>query len=494
MLLPAPLPLPRLLQIPRLWNGFRRTCRFLSWPTAGALLLVAAPHPLPAQPGLTIYPNGTSIVRETVPLDLKEGENLVRYSGATAQLDPSSVLLRDPAGKVPLKILEQNYRNDPITSQSLLERFENQPQTVTFLVHEPQKPDRLVEGRVIRSGYVPGGASVEPIIEVDGKLLFELPGKPLFGGLKEDNILKPQLLWKILSPAPAQFEAELAYLTGGLHWESSYNLILPESSELADLAGWVTVSNHTGKTFESARIKLLAGDLHRAPVSNLQVKRGLPLLGAAAAAPGSQVEEKPLDEYHLYTLPRPTTLRDQETKQIEFIRASGVPTRRIYRLTVSGRTPHILPLTPVQSFLEFQNNEPAKLGVPLPAGVIRVYRKDGENLELVGEDRIQHTANREKISLLLGNAFDLVGECKLVQQSTDSNRKTAEESYEVRLRNRGQKPVQIEVLEQRPPGRNWALVEKSIEPLKADANTLIFPVDVPAGGEASLRYSLRYTW
>ncbi|MCX8512966.1 MAG: hypothetical protein ORN83_14545, partial [Chthoniobacteraceae bacterium] len=183
-----------------------------------------------ASPGLTIYNGQFAVVRDTVPLELKAGENSIRYSGATASLDPSTVILRDPSGKVSLSILEQNYQNDPVNELTLLDRYEGQ--VLSFLVHEAQKGDRTVEGKIIRSGYVPGGQPVEPMVEVDGKIVFELPGRPLFPAVKDEGVLlKPVLSWKIQSPEATSLQAELAYLTQGLEWSASYNLVLPEAGD-----------------------------------------------------------------------------------------------------------------------------------------------------------------------------------------------------------------------------------------------------------------------
>lgn len=475
-------------------------------PTLRSLCVLAASTCVTsAQPGLTIYNGHFAVVRDTVPLELKAGENVVRYTGATASLEPSSVILRDPAGKVPLSILEQNYRNDPVSEQSLLDRYEDSPQTVSFLVREPQKPDRIVEGRVIRSGYVPGGATVQPIIEVDGKLVFELPGRPLFTGLKDDNILKPQLTWKIQSPEAAQLQAELAYLTGGLEWDASYNFVLPETGDTADLNGWVTLKNHSGKVFENAKIKLMAGDINRAPVP-MRAPMGKAMAMSPQSLAVDSVTERSFDDFHLYELPRATTLRDQETKQLEFTRASSVPTKRIYTYEGSPSFRFMGQAIiewewgsgeenkKVESVLEFQNNEAAHLGIPLPAGNVRVYRKDGEQLEFVGEDHIEHAPRNEKVRLKLGFAFDLVGERKRTNFKVDSAQHILDESFEVRVRNQSKRAVEIQVLEHLPRTANWTISEKNKEFQKLDSQTMQFTLPVVPEGEAVLKYTVHYTW
>jgi hypothetical protein len=316
------------------------------------MLFVAFASPLLAgQPALTIYNQNFAVVRDTVPIDLKQGVNNMRFTEATAHLEPDSVILRDPTGKTNLQILEQNYRNDPVSQELLLSLSEGK--TIDFLVVEPNKPNTIVQGKVVRSGYVPhsqeamqrygqysamaqsamayqSGGTSQPIIEVDGKLRFSLPGQPLFPPLSDDTILKPTIAWQLQADKAGKLDAELAYVTGGMSWEASYNIVAPEKSDLLDFVGWVTMDNQSGKTFDNAKIKLMAGD-----VSKIQRRQDRSYLGneelamrSAVAAP--PVSEKAFEDYHLYTLARPTTLRDRETKQVEFIRATGVKSERVY--------------------------------------------------------------------------------------------------------------------------------------------------------------------
>ncbi len=470
----------------------------------GSLLICLLCASAVAQPSLTIYNGQFAVVRDIVPLELKAGENNVRYSGATANLDPSTVILRDPAGKIPLSILEQNYQNDPVNQLTLLDRFEGQ--SLSFLVRgDSQKGDHLLEGKVIRSGYVPGGVPVEPMIEVEGKILFELPGRPLFPALKDEGLLlKPLLNWKIQSPEAATLQAELAYLTQGLEWTASYNLVLPEAGDAADINGWVTIKNMSGKQFEGARIKLMAGDVHRNQPQAEPVLRQAMMKGDLAFDAG--VVEKTFDDFHLYTLPRPTTLRDQETKQIEFARAAAIPTKRVYTydpapnlgfpgspmLDVNwGR---VVSQKKVESVLEFTNSEAAALGIPLPAGVLRVYRKDGEQLEFVGEDQLGHTPRNETVRIRLGNAFDLVGERKRTNFDVDQAQHTMDESFEIRLRNQGKSPVQIRAVEHLVRTAKWTMSSKSMECLPLDSHTVEFLVPVAAESEAVVTYTVHYTW
>src|SRR5213592_4109240 len=320
---------------------------------AAAITLVCfalTPLLFASQPALTIYNQNFAMVRDTVPLDLKQGINNVRFTETTAHLAPDSVILRDSTFKTNLQIFEQNYRKDPVSQELLLSLFEGK--TIDFLVVEPNKPNMIVQGKIVRSGYArhsqeamqrygqryamaqsamayQSGGMSQPIIEVDGKLRFTLPGQPLFPPLGDDTILKPTIEWQLQADKAAKLEAELAYVTGGMSWEADYNIVAPEKSDLLDFIGWVTMDNQSGKTFENAKIKLMAGD-----VSKIQQAEGLVVTyGGAIARRGTEeppITEKAFDEYHLYTLQRATTLRDRETKQVEFIRASGVKSEKIF--------------------------------------------------------------------------------------------------------------------------------------------------------------------
>ena len=234
-----------------------------------------------AQPALTIYNQNFAVVRDTIPLDLKQGVNDVRFTETTAHLEPDSVILRDPAEKTKLQILEQNYRNDPVSQELLLSIFEGK--TIEFETDLGWGQKKVVPGKIIRSGYVPHAQSAmqrygqtyyqsqmamasgtsQPIIEVEGKLQFALPGRPVFPPLTGDTILKPTIDWQVNADKAGKLEAELAYVTGGMSWEADYNIVAPEKSDLLDVIGWVTIDNQSGKTFENAKIKLMAGDVSK---------------------------------------------------------------------------------------------------------------------------------------------------------------------------------------------------------------------------------------
>jgi hypothetical protein len=485
-----------------------------------------------AQPALTIYNQNFAVVRDTVPLDLQSGVNTVRYAGATAQVEPDSVILRDPAGKHSLQILEQNYRNDPVSQELLLSLFEGK--TIGFekvrMKDNTQTPE-TIQGKIVRSGFVPGGSPEQPIIEVNGKLQFSLPGEPRFPDLGDDTVLKPAFNWLLQSDQPGKFDAEVGYVTGGFTWSASYNLVSPEKGDLVDIVGWITMNNNSGKMFENAKIKLMAGDVNKIQPPRPMIMRavGGNFGGGEGFAP--PVTEKSFDEFHLYDVARPTTLHNRETKQVEFVHAEKIFAPTIYVYDGSSDYRFYGGLNTQQGYgqsgnkkvlvqREFVNAETNQLGIALPAGKLRFYRRDADSqLQFVGENTIDHTPRKETVRVTTGNSFDLVGERKQtdfkvvlvngspqidpntglqVASSTATNAPPPpwlDESFEIKLRNRKKDaPVEIRVVEHLYRWSNWEITKKSDDFVKKDSQTIEFRIPVKPDEERTVTYSVHYSW
>jgi hypothetical protein len=461
-----------------------------------------------AQPALTIYNQNFAVVRDTVPLDLKAGANPVTYAGATAQVEPDSVILRDPAGKHSLQILEQNYRNDPVSQELLLSLFEGK--TIDFgkvRMKDNTQTTELIPGKIIRSGFIPGGGNEQPIIEVNGKLQFSLPGQPLFPDLGSDTILKPAFNWLLQSDKPGAFDAEVGYVTGGFDWSASYNLVSPEQGDQCDLVGWITMNNQSGKTFEDAKIKLMAGDVNKIQPPRLTMLGGMraKAMNMAMADESAAVTEKAFDEFHLYSIARATTLHDHETKQVEFVHAEkmyaptiyvydGAEGYRFYGLNYDrgyGQNDN----KKITVMREFRNAETNQLGIALPAGKLRFYRRDdGGQLQFVGENTIDHTPRNETVRVTTGNSFDLVGERKQTNFHVDTADKWIDETFEIKLRNHKKEPVEIRVVEHLYRWSNWDITAKSNDFEKKDSQTIDFNVPVKPEEEKTLTYTVHYSW
>ncbi len=483
-----------------------------------------------ADPALTIYNQNFAVIRETLPLDLKAGNNTVRFSGATAHVEPDSVILRDPAGRLAVQVLEQNYRNDPVSQERLLNLYEGK--TIEFAVRNQDGSTSTISGKIVRSGYVPhyqamsrygvqyqgnqmamaapSGGSGQPIIEVGGKLQFSLPGQPIFPALADDTILIPAFDWILYSAQPARFDAELSYVSGGMSWSSDYNIVAPETGDTLELVGWVTLDNQSGKQFDRAHIKLMAGDVNKvqpqAPVARFQA------MGNAVGGmmPPPQVEEKAFEDYHLYTLPLPTTIHDRETKQVEFLHASGIQSKRLYvydgarfdrnynvyqdvrqvQQYGTQSNPHVWVMR------EFANSDANHLGVPLPKGRVRFYRRDQDGqVEFTGENEIDHTPKDETVRVYTGNAFDITGERRQTKfQSQMQAGGWLDEAFEIKLRNHKKETATVRVVEHLFRWTNWTITQESATHHQADSKTIEYEVTLRPDEERTLTYTAHYTW
>jgi len=480
--------------------------------TLGSLTLVslalASVSTTEAEPALTIYNQNFAVVRDTVSLDLKTGVNSVRYADATAQVEPDSVILRDPTGQHSVQILEQNYRNDPVSDVLLLSLFEGK--TIDFertRLKDNTQVFETISGKVIRSGYVPGGSPQEPIIEVNGKMQFSLPGTPLFPDLGDDTVLKPTLNWLLQSDQPGKFDAEIGYVTEGFNWNATYNLVSPEKGDEVDLTGWITINNESGKTFENARIKLMAGDVNRIePNAQAFARREVMALAMPMSAAVPPVTEKAFDEFHLYSISRPTTLHNLETKQVEFVHAEKIIAPTLYVYDGASDYRFYGGLNTEQGWgssdnkkimvqREFVNAETNQLGIALPKGKLRFYRRDEDGqLQFVGENEIDHTPRNETIRVTTGNSFDLVGERKQTEFHVDAGNKWIDETFEIKLRDHKKEPAEIRVVEHLYRWNNWEVKAKSDDFVKKDAQTIEFRIPVKPDEERIVTYTVHYSW
>lgn len=485
----------------------------------------------PSGLALTIYNQNFAVVRQPIDLNLQVGSNRIQFADTTAHLEPDSVILRDPSGVHRLRILEQNYRNDPVTEARLLAAYEGKE--LEFEVTRDGKP-QIIKAKIIRSGYVPHynafqryGAQYQyqqmavanydsgngsPIVEVDGQIQFGLPGRPIFPRLMNDSLLKPTVDWLLHSDSAGEVRAELSYVTGGMTWVADYNAVAPETGDQLDITGWVTMDNQSGKTFDEAQIKLMAGEVNKIQPA--------PSNGYAYVVSGQfdarqmnepQVREQAFDEYHLYTLPRPVTLHDRETKQVEFIRADNVKADRIYvydgakfpqqyqywgyEQIRNNREYGTEMNTEIWVMQEIKNSKANHLGIPIPKGRVRFYRRDSDGaLEFIGENEIKHTPSDETLRIFTGNAFDIVGERRQTDYRIDTSKHMIDETFEIKLRNHKKEAVEVRAVEHLYRCLNWQIAQQSDQFVKTDSRTAEFRVRIPASGEKTVTYTAHYTW
>ncbi len=459
---------------------------------------------------LTIYNQNFAVVRSSVDLDLKPGISEVTTTKVTRQLEPDSVILRDPKGNRAIDVVEQNYDAAVINQNRLLAAYEGQ--TIDFenqlnRVDNGQQLFVYKPGKIVRA---PDDSGRQPIIEVDGKLQFELPGLPIFPAKADSLLLKPTLRWRIAAEHPENIHAELDYITNGLSWESTYNIVLPEDSKTdgsgtvpADIVGWVTIRNQSGTEFPAANIKLMAGDV--AKIQPLQVMARMVNGPMALKTENAEVTQKAFDDFHLYDLHRTVYLRDGETKQVEFMRAARVPITRKYEYDGEGsgyysglnldRNFSSQDNKKVAIVQEFKNTEANHLGIPLPAGKLRFYRQDeGGQVEFTGENIIDHTPKDGTIRVVTGDAFDITGERKQTDFHVDTHLKNLDETFEIKVKNVKDTPVTVSVIEHLYRWSNWKIVSNSADYKKTDSRTIEFPVQLAPNQEKTVTYTAHYSW
>jgi hypothetical protein len=451
---------------------------------------------------LTVYNQDLVLVRDRRHLSVNEGTHLLRFEDIAATLDPTSVnivSLTDPAA---FKVLEQNYEYDLVNQQKLLQKYIGQDITLlNFGAVGNQKGEDL-KVKLLSSD---GNQLVAQ--KSDGSLLSVYSSQNLlFPKLPDGLLLKPTLTWKVKSTSSGKPLLNVAYLASGMGWRADYTFSVNDDENQADVNGWVTINNQTGTSFPDARLKLLAGDVNRVAVNAPRPMMMKAVRAVAEDASGATFEEKTFSEYHLYTLQRTASLRNDETKQIELLSASKVPVKKIYRYDGAGTGGWIgegysdpsygaaSGNTKVDVVLEIENSEKAGLGMPLPAGKIRIYKRDDDgSQEFLGEDSVDHTPKDETVRVKMGTAFDVKGERKQTS-FVNSHNNTIEETFEITLKNHKKQDVTVRVLERLYRYSNWKITESSVPFEKQDSRTVEFPVKVPADGKTVLTYTVKYWW
>lgn len=451
---------------------------------------------------LTIYNQGTALVRDRRTVELAEGLNTLEFRDVTALIDATSVTLQAAGAAV----LEQNFLFDLVGADALLRRYLEQ--TIELTTEDGARFVGTLLNAPSRGGDPFNNQTSELILQqADGQVAvvaldkirdIRFPALP--GGL----ITRPTLRWLLHSRQAGALPVELTYLTGGMNWSADYNLLLAGDSRRFDLNGWVTLTNTSGTIFHDAQVKLVAGDVKR--IEQPAWRRDRVVMAAMAAPAEPQIEQREIFEYQLYEIKRPVTVAHNETKQVEFITARGVMAERFYvfrahpPFTAYGARPYVEPVAPgaagaVQVWLEFTTGEQSGLGADLPAGRLRAYQLDADgSAVLIGESKIKHTPKGENVKIELGKAFDLVGERR--QTHFQQVRKNIiEESYAIQLRSRkDSEPVQIRVPEALFRWRSWKIVQHSHPYTVEDAGTIEFRADLPPGGETTITYTVRYEW
>jgi hypothetical protein len=441
---------------------------------------------------LTIYNDNFAVVRESRQMSFEKGLNTVKFTDVASAIDPTSVNFRCLSAPGAVSVLEQNYEYDLVNTNSLLKRYIDKNVTVVLKGSGADTGKELTGLLLAAMGdnlILKGQTNDIEILDKNSIEEISLKEMP------DDLVTRPTLVWLANAKEKGSQLCQVTYTTGQINWNADYSAVLNADETKIDFTGWVTIDNKSGATYKDSTIKLIAGDVRRV-VEPERPREGM-LYKAAAEAPAGGFEEKPFMEYHLYTLGRKSTINNNQVKQIEFITpALGVPIKKLYiyergQQQMYGRSQQS---DKVQIKLEFENTKENNLGIALPKGKVRVFKKDpaDESLEFVGEDRIDHTPSKEKLLLYIGNAFDVVAEYTLVD--SEHARRMTRETHKIELRNRKNEAIAVFVDEKFPASVNWTIDKSTHNYEKRDANTARFEVKLEADSVVTVQYTATQTW
>ena len=433
---------------------------------------------------VTVYNNNLGLIKDTRNIDLPVGVGELRFMDVASSIMPVTVHIKSLNQPNKFFILEQNYEYDLMDQDKLLDKYVGKK---IKLIDSNQYQDRkdIIEAELLSNNK-------GQIYRIDNEIYLGHPGYKVLPEIPENLIAKPTLMWLYENSTNSPHSIEVSYLTNNIGWKADYVLVLNQDDSKGDLSGWVTLNNRSGAIYKDAKLKLVAGEVNRAKdkVQYMDYEVRSPSLGRSR----EQFKEKSFFEYHIYDLERKTTIKDNQTKQVSLLEASDIKTEKellVYGLkrwyTRQYREDN--PKQPVNVYIKFKNEKNNNLGMPLPAGIMRLYKEDDEkSLQFIGEDRIEHTPKDEEIRLKIGEAFDVV--CERVQ--TDYKQITTrlyETEWEVTLRNHKEEDVVVGLIE--PLYGNWKVIDNTHQYEKKDAFTIRFDVKVPKDKEVKVKYRIR---
>ncbi len=432
---------------------------------------------------VTIYNADLALIKDQREVELDEGENRLAWRNVSAQIRPETALLSELSGRLELAVLEQNFDFDLLSPQSLLRKYLGR---TLQAIRTNDAGERISESATVLA--VNDGV----VLRYDDRIETGVVGHLAFPDVPENLRDQPTLVLHLNASRAGEARFELSYLTSGLSWRADYVADLSRDGQTMDLSGWVTLTNGSGIAYRGAQVQLVAGEVNRVEedvIEPAMMERATVM--AAAPMPA----EESLAEYHLYTLPRPTDILNLQTKQVALLAAPRVPVNR--ELVVQGQAYSYRTQSgdgwtrlPVAATLEFVNQD-GSLGVPLPKGVVRVYSKDSRgNAQFIGEDAIEHTPKKERVTLRLGESFDVTARRKQTDFKKLAGSSAYDYAYEaafaMELKNAKTEPVTVKVLENIPG--DWSIVQENLPHTKAASNLAVWQVQVPAEGHTTLTW------
>jgi hypothetical protein len=440
---------------------------------------------------VTVYNSNIALVRDVRQIDLPRGEFRLRFMDIAASINPATVHFRSLTEPGRLGVIEQNYEYDLLEPQKLLQKYVGREVTLVRTRQE-SGTTKLEEVKATLLAFNSG-----PVWKIGNEIVTGMAADSYrFAELPENLYSRPTLLWSLENAGTRRHKVEASYLAGNMSWNADYVLTVSRDDKAADLDGWVTLVNNSGAAFKNAKLQLVAGDVHR--LTEEYRRDADALRSMAVPASKAQMAQEAFSEYHLYTLGRRTSIFDKESKQISLLNATSVPVEKVF--VVEGQQFYYRnaqhPGSPlkdkVQVYFKFKNDEKSGLGMPMPAGAVRVYQADSKGgVQFVGEDRITHTPKDESLSLHIGDAFDVVCERKQTDFHRLSDR-LYEMEFEITLRNHKDAAITVEVNE--PIGGDWEMLNSSHKWIKTDAWAARFQVPVEKDGTSVLKYRIRAHW
>ncbi|HJU42165.1 MAG TPA: DUF4139 domain-containing protein [Vicinamibacterales bacterium] len=445
-----------------------------------------------AELSLTVYNSDIALVRDVRNLTLARGVGNLRFMDIAATVNPTTVHFRSITAPQQVSVLEQNYEYDLLEPDKLLRKYVGRE--VTLMRNRTvDGTTRQEEVKALLLSY-----NQQPVWKIGNEIVTGIGADHIrFPELPETLYSRPTLIWTVQNDGEAKHRVEASYLAQRLSWNADYVLTVARDDKAADLNGWVTLVNNSGTAFKNAKLQLVAGDLNRVRQQLNQMRDELKA-ARVAEAPAAQMAQEAFSDYHLYTMGRKTTINNAQTKQVSLLEGTDVPV--VKRYVVEGQQWYYHnqrhPGSPikdlVQVYYQFKNEDKSGLGIPMPAGVLRVYQQDSKGgVQFVGEDRIMHTPKDETLNVKIGNAFDVVCERNQIDfQRISSN--VYEFEYEITIRNHKATAVSVEVNE--PIGGSWRMLRSSHEWTKTAAWAAQFKVPVASDGTAVLKYRVRVTF
>lgn len=437
---------------------------------------------------VTVYNSNIGLVKDIRNIDLERGTVSLRFMDVASSINPRSVHIKSISHPGRLSVLEQNYEYDLMNPSKLMDKYVGR-KVKLLRINEFKGEKEIVEAKLLSYNQN------QPIYKIDDEIYLGYSGRVILPEIPENLIARPTLVWLLNNSSNYSQKIEVSYLTHNITWEADYIMVISKNDKSCDMNGWVTINNTSGTTYDNAKLKLIAGDVHRVYGETRYDKYATRTMEKAAAAP--QFKEEEFFEYHIYKLQRRSDIKNNQSKQIQLLKANDVSVKKeliVYgsQNYFTGRYREKIPKIDVNVYISFMNSSDNEMGMPLPKGIVRLYKKDSEDaLQFIGEDRINHTPKDEEVRVKVGKAFDVV--CERIQ--TDYNKisyNTYETEWEIKVRNHKKEEVIVSLIE--PMYADWKVLESNYKFKKLDAHTIRFDVPVSPDEEASVTYRVRVHW